>query len=126
MRPSRTLGEVLKSVSDVLFPDGAGETPVSVNSTGYSGDTPLHVMAWRNDINGAETLIDAGVDVNAQGEMDETALHIALTRENHALARLLLECGARTDLRCEFGDTPWERARALGEPFSGLLQEFSK
>jgi len=111
---ARSLQEILQSLSDVMFPDDAGEHPVAMDSVGYDGDTPLHVLAWQNDLEGFLVLIAAGADVNAQGEMDETPLHIAITRRNIAMIQALRKAGARDDIRCEFGDTARERAVAAG------------
>jgi len=111
---ARSLQEILQSLSDVMFPDDAGEHPVAMDSVGYDGDTPLHVLAWQNDLEGFLVLIAAGADVNAQGEMGETPLHIAITRRNIAMIQALRKAGARDDIRCEFGDTARERAVAAG------------
>lgn len=106
----RSLQQVLQECSGVLFPADLGERAVDIDTVGYDGDTPLHVMAWRNDVEAVRILIGAGADVNAKGEMDETPLHIAVHQENRAMIRALLEAGARDDIRSEFGDTPRERA----------------
>ena len=119
---ARSLQEIVQSVSDVImFPADLGERNVSVDSIGYDGDTPLHVLACRNDLEGVEILICAGADVNAQGEMDETPLHIAITQQNIPMIQVMLKAGARDDLRCEFGDTQQERAVAHGEAFESLF-----
>jgi ankyrin repeat protein len=98
-----------------MFPADAGEHPVALDSVGYDGDTPLHVLAWQNDLEGLHLLIAAGADVNAQGEMDETPLHIAVTQRNIPMIQALLKAGARDSIRCEFGDTARERAIAAGK-----------
>lgn len=107
--------EVLTSLSDVMFPSDAGEHPVAIDSVGYDGDTPLHVLAWQNDLEGLQILIAAGADLNAQGEMNETPLHIAITQRNIPMIQALLKAGARDDIRCEFGDTAKERAVESGK-----------
>lgn len=119
---SRSLQEVLQSISDVMFPANPEQCP-AVDSVGYDGDSPLHVLGWRNDLEGVQVLIDAGANVNATGEMDETPLHVAVTQQNVSIARALLAAGARDDVRCEFGDTPRERALLRGGPIAGLFKE---
>jgi ankyrin repeat protein len=115
MSAVRTLNDILSSVSDVLFPEDIGERPVFVNSVGVDDDTPLHVMAWRNDVEGAKVLIDAGADVNAVGDMGETPLHVAVGQNNRDLVLLLLQAGASCDVRSEFGSTAKEEALAKGK-----------
>jgi ankyrin repeat protein len=121
---SRSVEQILESLSDVLFPDGSGNRKVELNSVGYDGDTPLHILAWRKDVDGIKTLIDAGADVNALGEMDETPLHIAVTNNRIDIAELLLSAGADMNIRCEFGDTPLERARTTGGKMAGLFDGY--
>jgi ankyrin repeat protein len=119
---ARSLHEVLQSISDVMFPGDPERCP-TVDSVGHDGDSPLHVLAWRNDLEGVQLLIDAGANVNATGEMDETPLHIAVTQENVPMVRALLAAGARDDARCEFGDTPRERALLRGGATARLFRE---
>jgi uncharacterized protein len=106
----RTLEDVLQSTSDVLFPDELGERLVAIDSHSSEGDTPLHVMAWRDDFEGVAILIKAGADVNAIGDMGQTPLHVAVTKRNAAMVLALLGAGARDDIRSEFGSTPHEDA----------------
>ena len=61
------------------------------------GDTPLHVMLWRSDVQAVIALIDAGVDVNAVGDMSETPLHIAVRNEGSVSIEALLHAGADPD-----------------------------
>jgi uncharacterized protein len=104
-----------------MFPSDPERCP-ALDSVGYDGDSPLHVLVWRNDLEGVQVLIEAGANINATGEMDETPLHIAVTQQNVSMARALLEAGARDDVRCEFGDTPRERALQQGGPTASLFK----
>lgn len=110
----RSLEQVLQSVSDVLFPAESGQATVSLDSVGYDGDSPLHVLIWRNDTDGALQLIENKADVNAKGEMDETPLHAALHQGNMRVVSALLEFGARKDLASEFGETADQLAKDKG------------
>jgi uncharacterized protein len=115
----RTVDEVLASTSDVIFPAEIGRAKVSLDSRCCDGDTPLHVVAWRNDVEAAEVLIAAGADVNALGEMGETPLHVAVHNQNGRLARILLAAGARADIRGEFGT-----AREMAAKVPSLASSF--
>lgn len=117
----RSLAEILQSTSDVLFPAEIGEKHVDLHSRSLEGDTPLHVLLWRNDNFGIEALIDAGADINSIGDMDETPLHIAIRRENARAIRSLLQAGAKTDIRSEFGETARELLDASDSSFKKLL-----
>jgi ankyrin repeat protein len=119
MAGNRTLREVLASVSDALFPAELGEKPVAIDSRGCDGDTPLHVLAWRNDVAGAAMLIAAGADVNAIGDMSETPLHVAIAMNSVEMAGLLCRSGANREVRSEFGETPLEKASRKG----GLIEK---
>lgn len=116
----RDTQELLRSLSDVMFPS-APDTPVRLDSVGYDGDTPLHVVACRNDLEAVQLLIEAGADVNAKGEMDETPLHIAVEHGNVQMVQAMLRAGARTDTRSEFGGTPMERALSQGGEMAALF-----
>ena len=111
---------LLQSLADVMFPAEPG-TPVRIDSVGYDGDTPLHVVAWRNDLEAVRLLIGAGANVNATGEMNETPLHIAVGKGNVHMVRALLEAGARTDIRSEFGVTASDRAAQQGGELAAIF-----
>jgi ankyrin repeat protein len=108
------VNDILQSTSDVLFPEDSGDRPVAVDSVGACGDTPLHVMAWRNDVEGAKLLLDAGANVDVVGDMGETPLHVAVGQGNRELVLLFLQAGANCDIRSEFGTTAKEEALARG------------
>ena len=61
-KPKRrqSLQEILESTSDVLFPAEIANKVIAIDSQGCDGDTPLHVMIWRQDRYAAERLIGAG------------------------------------------------------------------
>jgi len=110
----QSLEDILASCSDTIFPDKMGNAPVFVDSRDVDGDTPLHVMLWRNDTYAVLRLIEAGADVNAIGDMSETPLHLAVRKQDLKAVEALLEAGANVTLSSEFGDTPIGLARALG------------
>lgn len=117
-----SLQEILASCSDALFPAEMGAATVTIDSRCPDGDTPLHVMLWRDDTNGALELIRAGADVNAVGDMSETPLHVAVSKQNLKVIEALLSAGADKSMVSEFGDTPLGRAEALGGEARRLLR----
>jgi ankyrin repeat protein len=116
----QSLDELLQSISDVMFPADEGRE-VAIDSVGYDGDTPLHVMAWRNDLESVRILLAAGAGPNAQGEMDETPLHVAIRQDNLPMISAMLEAGARDDIRSKFGEPPREAALKKGGAVAGLF-----
>jgi ankyrin repeat protein len=121
----RSVEEVLQSVSDVLFPQEMGEAPVAIDSRSSEGDTPLHVMAWRKDVDGARILLAAGADVDAIGDMDETPLHVAIAQDDIEMVELLLASGATVTFRSEFGNTALEEADAKGGVMQQLVRRYA-
>ncbi|WP_420546987.1 ankyrin repeat domain-containing protein [Curvivirga sp.] len=109
-----TLEQLLASCSDTLFPAELGQASVSIDSRDVDGDTPLHVMVWRENIYGVSMLIEAGADVNAVGDMSETPLHVAVKLGNLAIIDTLLKVGANTSMISEFGETPMGLAAKAG------------
>lgn len=107
----RDLDEILQSTADALFPDVVKGAKVEVVSRSSDGNTPLHVMAWRGDVEGVRVLLACGADPNAIGDMSETPLHVACRVESPAIVEALLGAGARTDLRSELEVTPSEIAQ---------------
>ncbi len=118
----RTIEEILQSTSESLYPAEMGERLVQLDSCDWDGDTPLHVMLWRRDMEGALTLIAAGAPVDAIGDMGETPLHVAIRQGTIEIAEALLLAGANPQIRCEFGDTPHERALAAGGRMAQLFE----
>lgn len=119
MGSGRSLDEVLQSTSDALFPAQLGNAPVALDSRDCDGDTPLHVLIWRGDIEGALLLIEHGADVNSIGEMGETPLHVAIAKKSNELVWALLRAGARTDIVSEFGQSATVKAREYGVSLDG-------
>ncbi|KAB8195627.1 ankyrin repeat domain-containing protein [Lysobacter maris] len=119
----RTIEEILQSTSDVLFPADGGCRRVSMDSRSYENDTPLHVLLWRRDFDGAKALIEAGADVNAIGDMGQTPLHLAIHQGRVDIAEALLLAGANPDIRSEFGETPRSMAAARKDAIAGLVEQ---
>lgn len=118
-----TLEEILASTSDVLFPAEMGEKIVSISSSDCNGDTPLHVMAWRNDIYAVKRLLNAKANPNAIGDMGETPLHVAISQESPEIIQALLQAGAKTNIRSEFNETAKEKAIRKGGAIAKLFAQ---
>lgn len=117
----QSVDDVLASTSDVLFPERMGRQRVTVGSRAPDGDTPLHVIVWRNDLQAAQLLLRAGADVNAQGDMGYTPLHVAVSEGNVAMVKVLLEAGARADLMAEIAGTARDEATRKGGPMAEVF-----
>ena len=118
----RSVEEILQSTSDALFPADLGAHPISMDSRDCDGDSPLHVLLWRRDTDGAQTLIAAGAEVDAVGDMGETPLHVAISQNLLGVIEALLLAGANPDIPSEFGDTPRQRAAAIGDVSAELVK----
>ncbi|WP_208349491.1 ankyrin repeat domain-containing protein [Pseudaestuariivita rosea] len=117
-----SLEDILASCSDTLFPAEMGNAKVSINSRDCDGDTPLHVMLWRNDTYAALELIRSGADIDAVGDMSETPLHVALRKQNVAVIQALLDAGADVSLVSEFGQSPASLAAGLKGQIKRLFE----
>lgn len=117
-----TLEEILASCSDTLFPADMGKKPVTIDSRGPDGDTPLHVMLSRKNTYAALQLIEAGADVNAVGDMSETPLHLAVRQQNLRVVEALLQRGADTTCMSEFDQSPKDLAKELGGDVARLFR----
>lgn len=116
MRAKRTLEKVLQSTSESLFPADLGAVKVKIDSTDCDGDTPLHVLIWRGDTQGAILLIKSGAPIDAIGDMGETPLHVAISKKNTRVISALIGAGARTNIVSRFGETAIEKAAKRGIP----------
>ncbi len=117
----RSLAEILQSVSVALFPDRMGDAPVAVDSRDVDGDTALHVIVRRGELEGVRVLLDAGANPDAIGDMGETPLHIAVGGGHREIAAALMAAGAHGNIVSEFGQSAAGIAKASGNrrPRSG-------
>jgi ankyrin repeat protein len=114
MTAKRTVEQVLQSTSESLFPAELGKAKVKIDSSDCDGDTPIHVLIWRGDTEGAILLIASGAPIDAIGDMGETPLHVAISKNNTRIISALIEAGARTDIVSKFGETAIEKAAQRG------------
>ena len=74
------------------------------------GDTPLHHVSWKGNVECARLLLEYGADVNACKSSDVTPLHLACIHAHLRCARLLLEYGADVNADKGAGVTPLHEA----------------
>lgn len=72
----------------------------------YSGRTPLHEAAERNNTPGMAMLLEFGADLEETDKSGETALHYATGRQDPIAAEWLLDRGANLEARNQYGKTP--------------------
>jgi ankyrin repeat protein/mono/diheme cytochrome c family protein len=80
-----------------------------------SGDTPLHLAAFRGDGNALDALLAQGADANALNRAGATPLHYGVTSERIVAA--LLSHGAKPDVASNIGVTPLLGAVAIPDSF---------
>jgi uncharacterized protein len=115
------LQEILHFAAEHFFPAEEEVPSINVDTRSSDGDTPLHLFAWRSDLEAARVLIECRADVNAIGDMGQTPLHVALSQGSVELVILLLEAGAKIDIRSEFHETPHEAASRIGGRFAEIF-----
>jgi len=87
-----------------------------VNSTQGDGMTALHWAAYREDLEIASALVQAGANVNVANRLNAvTPLLIASNTGNAAILDLLLKAGADANLANSHGTTPLMLAAASGK-----------
>ncbi|MCV0424319.1 MAG: ankyrin repeat domain-containing protein [Roseibium sp.] len=109
-----SLEDILQSTSLTLFPDQDGVAVIRIDTVDCEGDSPLHILAHRQDLYACRLLLENGANPNLQGDLGYTPLHYAAMAQNRELADLLMQFGARTDVASEFDETPASIARDRG------------
>jgi ankyrin repeat protein len=116
MKHDQTLDQYLQSLSDILFPERAGEPgPVTIGSRGSDGDTPLHIAAFEGNRHAVRLLLEAGADIHAKGDLCTSPLYCAVSAQHVQVAELLLQSGADPDAENELGYTPRTLAKQKGD-----------
>jgi len=89
---------------------------VDVNEAQPDGNTALHWAAYRDDVDIARMLIQAGANANVKTRLrDVTPLQLAATNGNAAMIELLLKAGADVNVPNGNGTTPLMFAAASGK-----------
>ena len=90
-----------------------GATPNA--PTTKSRSTPLHIAAWKGNLELIERLVKAGANVNAARESHETPLLTAILAERWSAAELLRKHGAILSIRYKDGTTALQETAVLGK-----------
>uniref|UniRef100_A0A1B6GPY2 PRANC domain-containing protein n=1 Tax=Cuerna arida TaxID=1464854 RepID=A0A1B6GPY2_9HEMI len=85
---------------DLLLDRGA-----NVNSES-SGETPLHIAAWKKNISIFEKLVERGADVNCQNKNGLSVLHIASILGSLPFVDILFRKGVDVNIKDVKGNTP--------------------
>ena len=90
----------------------------ATNIQDYSGDTPLHMSAFKGFTNISQLLIDSGCEINGRNKSGKTPLHSAVVGKNVADIELLLKNNADANIQDYSGDTPLH----ISAPFTNISQ----
>ncbi|KAH9414548.1 85/88 kDa calcium-independent phospholipase A2, partial [Dermatophagoides pteronyssinus] len=81
------------------------ERNCNLNARNFHGDTALHHMVARSDLNCTISLLGHGADVNASGANGNTPLHVSIKANNTTIVQALIVFGAQVDLKNSSGHT---------------------
>ncbi|XP_075679412.1 85/88 kDa calcium-independent phospholipase A2-like [Dermatophagoides pteronyssinus] len=81
--------------SDII--DLLAENGCDLNAKDFDGNTALHIMIMKNDLNCTLSLLSNGADVNSIGSDGNTPLHLAVKIDNFALVQSLIVFGANVN-----------------------------
>ena len=98
-------------IDAVKADDAAGVTAlldqrVDVNTPQPDGATPLHWAAYRDAVDLADLLVEAGADVNTANDYGVTPLSLACDNGAAPMVRRLLDAGADPNIGRATGETP--------------------
>ena len=92
------------AIADLLDAAG-GSAGVDVDAAQPDGATALHWAAYRDDLETARRLAEAGADAAVENDLGVTPLALACGNANPVMVRLLLEAGADPGAAVETGET---------------------
>ncbi len=82
------------------------EKGLSINQAQNGGNTLLHIVAQKNNLELLKRLTSFDIDINAKNNEGYTALHIAAMKaKNDAILKYLLSLGADKAIKTEFDET---------------------
>ncbi len=72
--------------------------------------SPLHMAAYRGDVEACKIIIDSGEDVDVQGAFGKTPLVLAVKAEKVEAVKYLIDEGADVNIRGQGGQGPLHAA----------------
>jgi ankyrin repeat protein len=106
----------MKSLKEVLEEcqyEFLDESITDVNQHSVSGDTPLHVVSFRGDIESIKVLLEAGADIDAIGDLERTPLYSAIMGDHPDAVKFLIDHGCSLFHQDDGGKTPLDYACSL-------------
>lgn len=95
-----------------------------VNYKGYKGDTALHIVTRKREVDWVGFLLNNGANPNIPDANGDTALHIAARIGFEQAAVYMIDRGARIDLDNRAGETALSAAVQANQPrIVGMLLE---
>ena len=91
------------------------ELKADINALSEAGQTPLHVVSYVDETNGAKVirfLLEHGADATARSKSSFTPLHCVLEYGRHKIVRMLLEHSVDIEATNNQGRTPLQLASA--------------
>ncbi|WP_353276286.1 ankyrin repeat domain-containing protein [Wolbachia endosymbiont (group B) of Villa cingulata] len=79
---------------------------VDINSKDENGWTPLHLAAWKGQLNDTRSLVEKGADINAENIFGRKPIHIAAENNNKNIIEFFLSKGMSIDDVDRYGRTP--------------------
>lgn len=96
---------------------------VSINTRGFSGWTPLHMAAMKNQYDMVAMLVEKRANLDAKDENGWTALHWAAHAGHFSIVKLLVKEKATIDARTHSGWTPGELSEDSHAEITEFLRE---
>eukprot|EP01038_Epipyxis_sp_PR26KG_P014419 gene14419-19350_t len=97
----KVIGEVINSDSRKL--KELVEANINIDFSGQSGESPLHIVVYKNNFSMLRILIDSGVNPNLANRQGDTAFHIAARIGSIEGLTYMYNCG-RCDLTLQNKD----------------------
>lgn len=75
----------------------------NLTATAENGNSPLHFVVLKENMEMLDILISSGVDIDAQNKYGQTPLHFAITTDNEMIIERLISAGADIEVLDNYG-----------------------